>query len=130
VRELQNLLERVVLLEEGDELLPSHLPPAIQRADGSAGTSLETHDPLGAEPELWRRFCECTPALRRNGLLPLRTVADAYVAFVLAECDGNRSRAARTLGISRQGLIDRLRRLGDQAERAANVAGITAQPRN
>ena len=54
----------------------------------------------------------------RNGLAQgktqyrtLREVTDRYIQDVLAECDGNKSQAARVLGLSRQGLIDRLKRL-------------------
>ena len=51
----------------------------------------------------------------------LREVEDADIASVRARCLGNRSEAARQLGISREGLRVRLHRLGPPAARARAV---------
>jgi two-component system response regulator AtoC len=106
VRELENLIERVVLLEEGPELRAAHLPSEIQRAgsavvalrasSGRRGPALAVIDTLVRPDE--------------SGVPSLRDVGDAYIDVVLDECSGNRSRAARLLGLSRQGLMERLRR--------------------
>lgn len=56
------------------------------------------------------------PAVRSTGtggLPPLREVADAYIDHVLASTGGNRSRAARILGVARETL--RMRMLTRQA---------------
>jgi two-component system response regulator AtoC len=90
VRELRNLIERVVLLEEGEQLLATHLPAELHgrpRADSSA---------------------------RRHEAITVPTLAEMeadHINEVLRLTDGNKSRAARILGISRQGLIEKLRRL-------------------
>ncbi len=92
VRELRNLIERVVLLEEGQRLLPDHLPPEF----------------LGrvAAP------AEATPAVRDTLALPTLAQMEAdHIGEVLRLTAGNKSRAARILGISRQGLIEKLRRM-------------------
>jgi two-component system response regulator AtoC len=89
VRELRNLIERVVLLEEGEELSTAHLPAELHgrvRMDGTVRSDSITVPTL-AEME-----------------------AD-HINEVLRLTDGNKSRAARILGISRQGLIEKLRRL-------------------
>ncbi|MCA9754216.1 MAG: sigma-54-dependent Fis family transcriptional regulator [Candidatus Eisenbacteria bacterium] len=88
VRELRNLIERIVIIEDDATLRMSHLPEGMQqRRDGRSG-------PFRGGP-------------RRT----LREVEDAYILDVLEECEGNKSRAARILGLSRQGLLDRIKRL-------------------
>ena len=88
VRELRNLIERVVLLEEGAEVRIEHLAgemlgrPAAHTAEGRS-LSLPTLAQMEAE----------------------------HISEVLRLTSGNKSRAARILGISRQGLIEKLRRL-------------------
>jgi two-component system, NtrC family, response regulator AtoC len=86
VRELKNVLERVVLLEEGDELRVEHLPAEL------AGRSVPGADPSILAPTL------------------AQLEAD-HIAEVLRLTAGNKTRAARILGISRQGLIEKLRRV-------------------
>jgi len=92
VRELRNLMERVVLLEEGQRLLPDHLPAEFSgRAAGPA---------------------EVAPASKDALALPTLAQMEAeHIGEVLRLTAGNKSRAARILGISRQGLIEKLRRL-------------------
>ncbi len=86
VRELKNVLERVVLLEEGDELRMEHLPAEL------AGRHSPATDPSILAPTLAQLEAE-------------------HIAEVLRLTAGNKTRAARILGISRQGLIEKLRRV-------------------
>ena len=91
VRELRNVIERVVLLEEGDRLEAEHLPPEV----------------------LGRRSVTADTSLDPSESLSLRTLAQIeadHIGEVLRLTAGNKSRAARILGISRQGLIEKLRR--------------------
>jgi DNA-binding NtrC family response regulator len=91
VRELRNLIERVVLLEEGQRLLPDHLP---------------------AEFSGRRAVAPGAPAAKDAIALPTLAQMEAeHIGEVLRLTAGNKSRAARILGISRQGLIEKLRRL-------------------
>jgi DNA-binding NtrC family response regulator len=93
VRELRNLIERVVLLEEGQRLLPEHLPAAF-----SGRRSVISP--------------EAAPAAKDAIALPTLAQIEAdHIGEVLRLTAGNKSRAARILGISRQGLIEKLRRL-------------------
>jgi two-component system response regulator AtoC len=86
VRELKNVIERAVLLEEGPVLELRHLPQEIGRADRAPRTA--------------------------SGPLPtLQEVEDQHVLRVLDSTGDNKSQAARVLGISRQSLLDRLKRL-------------------
>ncbi len=84
VRELRNLIERVVLLEEGDALEIEHLPAEV------AGRRVASDHSIA--------------------LPTLAQIEQDHIAEVLRLTAGNKSRAARVLGISRQGLIEKLRR--------------------
>jgi transcriptional regulator with PAS, ATPase and Fis domain len=85
VRELRNVIERAVLLEDGVRLEVEHLPPELQgrRVSGDESIPLPTLAQMEAD----------------------------HISEVLRLTAGNKSRAARVLGISRQGLIEKLRRL-------------------
>jgi len=85
VRELRNVLERAVLLEDGTALEVEHLPREL------SGRRLASDHDI-ASPTL------------------AQIEAD-HITEVLRLTAGNKSRAARILGISRQGLIEKLRRL-------------------
>jgi two-component system, NtrC family, response regulator AtoC len=115
VRELENLLERAVLLEDGPELLARHLPDDLRT--GTRGLALpELAGGTGADvvPAWATRFAQALAAQTHGALPTLMDLGDAYVRFVLQECGGNRSRAARELGMSRQGLRERLRRMEER----------------
>ncbi len=89
VRELKNLLERVVLLEDSPVLLAEHLPEPMRRP---------------------ARRSRLAPA-EGEAILTLEEVEDRYIMDVMQLFDGNKSRASRVLGMSRQGLIERLKRM-------------------
>jgi two-component system response regulator AtoC len=113
VRELRNLIERVVLLEEGERLDADLLPPELLGRRNAPGPAA---------------------AAAMRDVLSLPTLAQIemdHINEVLRLTSGNKSRAARILGISRQGLIEKLRRLrieesGESAasERAAGEKTI------
>jgi len=87
VRELRNAIERIVLLEECDEILPDHLSQKIR---GSSSLSR-------------------VRGLVSRASLPLAEVEREHIYRVLDETDGNRTRAAEILGITRQTLINKLK---------------------
>ena len=84
VRELRNAIQRACLLCRGDVILPEHLPPKI-----AAGASRPSD----------------APASRGR----LSQVERATILATLDECGGNRTHAAKKLGISRRALIYKLR---------------------
>ncbi len=90
VRELRNLIERVVLLEDGARVELEHVPDEMMGRIGQ-------------------------PVANADGeMVSLPTLAQMeaeHIGEVLRLTDGNKSKAARILGISRQGLIEKIRRL-------------------
>jgi len=84
VRELRNAVQRACLLCRGDVILPEHLSPKIAAGvspDGESGASAGR----------------------------LSQVERATIIATLAECNQNRTQAAKKLGISRRALIYKLR---------------------
>jgi Nif-specific regulatory protein len=92
VRELEHAIESAVVLAPSDVIGPEQLPIGARRAppDGSGARAV----PDGA-------FV--------SGLESLAAVEKAYVEHVLAACNGNRSAAARVLGIGRNTLQRKLK---------------------
>ncbi len=106
VRELKNVIERVVLLEAEDEIRHEHLPSELTRGRGrgaAAGTA-----------------SVFPPGVVR----PLAEVEKLAIEHALRVCEGNKTRAAQLLGISRQTLRTKLKEfaLEDDAEEAAEGA--------
>jgi two-component system, NtrC family, response regulator AtoC len=99
VRELENAIERAVAVAKGNVVLPSDLPPEV---GGSAavgvpgGVSVADGGIIADRPTL--------------GELERR-----YIQLVLAECAGNKKKAAEKLGIDRRTLYRALERGGDEA---------------
>ena len=93
VRELRNLIERVVLLEEGERIDADQLPAEMlgQRSTPGGAVATAVRDVLG--------------------MPTLAQIEAEHISEVLKRTSGNKSRAARILGISRQGLIEKIRRL-------------------
>jgi DNA-binding NtrC family response regulator len=89
VRELRNAMQRACLLCRGDVILPEHLPPKIV-----APSSL----PDQPDADQGR----------------LSQVERATILATLEECGGNRTQAAKKLGISRRALIYKLRAIESQ----------------
>jgi DNA-binding NtrC family response regulator len=99
VRELANTIERVRLLSQTDVILPEHLPSAIRQA---ATHSNQTE----AVP---------TPNNNLNDQARVKTLEEIEIETIrqaLEQTGGNRTKAAELLGITRRGLIYKLKRLG------------------
>jgi two-component system response regulator AtoC len=91
VRELENAIERAVAVAKGNVVLPSDLP-----ADVSGGAPPAPAGIIDDRPTL--------SELERR-----------YIALVLAECGGNKKKAAERLGIDRRTLYRALERSGEAA---------------
>ncbi len=77
VRELENVVERLVVLSRAEEI-------GSEELDRFAPQLVAGPSPLDAV---------------RDRMVSLREMEDAYIAWVLARCDGNKTRAAEVLGL-------------------------------
>jgi two-component system, NtrC family, response regulator AtoC len=91
VRELRNVVERILLLGEDTAIRLEHLPPEIL-SPGSAGA--------GAAPDM---------VLRGDRVLTLSDIERQAILLALERTGGNKTRAASQLGISRQTLRTKLK---------------------
>ncbi|HYR06287.1 MAG TPA: sigma-54 dependent transcriptional regulator [Longimicrobium sp.] len=91
VRQLRNVIQRALLVQDGDTLLPEHLAPEV-RGDAGPARAAAPH-PADAP------------------FLSLREVEERHIRRALLLTDGNLGHAAEILGIHRNTLRQKLRRL-------------------
>jgi len=91
VRELSNAIERARILAPGEVILPEHLPPTV------------THGPGNVTPP-----CPASAESIRT----LEQAERAEVVKALEATEGNRTRAAELLGISRRALVYKIKKHG------------------
>jgi two-component system response regulator AtoC len=93
VRELRNTIERAILLESTDLVLPEHLPREILEGRAPGPSTLIS---------------------RQSGRMPisLKEAERRAILKALAWAQGNKSKAARTLGVTRQTLRNKLKSYG------------------
>ncbi len=96
VRELRNQLERIILLENDEVIRAEHFVPATG---------------LSASVEVLRTNGVLRVTLPERGV-PLELLEREVIREALQRCEGNVSRAARYLSISRQTMIYRLKKHG------------------
>jgi len=144
VRELQNVLRRIILLNEGEEALESMIT-------GNANSNHMAYSPLRAEPAPhWINFLELNgeePKLKSLSLKEIGKKTSDFVekqviSYVLDKTGWNRSRANKILGISYKTLLAKIQELElkpDQplddssilsiAPSSADKAGLKQNPR-
>jgi two-component system response regulator HydG len=76
VRELENMMERLVIMTT---------TPTVEASD----VELHLHQPLEDDPV----------ATIKKKLIPLRQLEVEYIALIIAQCGGNKTRAAEILGV-------------------------------
>ncbi len=97
VRELLHAVERALVVCEGDEIRPEHLPVALK--PGAPGASVA---PDPEEGTTWE-----------EGAIPsLEELEKAHIRKVLATVSGHRGRAADILGISERNLYRKIKVYG------------------
>jgi two-component system response regulator AtoC len=85
VRELKNLIERLIILSTGETIDPHHLPSQFTGLPDSATASPSVQQPR-----------------------TLAAIERAYILKVMDQVNGNKSEAAKVLGITRQTLRKKL----------------------
>jgi two-component system, NtrC family, response regulator AtoC len=114
VRELRNVIERVMILEDGDLITATWLPRGITP---EAGPETQLREPMKAATAADDQVMEATNAnvaglfhLPPEGV-QLESVEMALVEQAMNRSRGNQTRAAELLGISRDQLRYRLKKL-------------------
>jgi len=98
VRELESVIERALLLGEGDLVVPADLPAGIRSGAGGPRRAMDLEIP--------------------DAGIDLEAVERSLILKALDKAGGNVTRAARLLGLSRRTLQYRLEKIEDAPERA------------
>ena len=119
VRELENAIDRAVAVAKDGVILPSDLPPEItSRRRAASETTPQPRVGTAAGPS-GPSILDDRPTLAE--------LERRYIDIVLAECGGNKKKAAERLGIDRRTLYRALER-GDVAAEDAEDDDDTNQP--
>ena len=112
VREVENLIERLVILTDNNEIAPSDLPPYLRSFISEKKLPHPTLD---------------------NGEVDLRQALEQFedrlIDEALRRTNGNKSKAAELLGLKRTTLVAKIRRRRNGNEASTNTAAsATASP--
>lgn len=106
VRELENELERAALLAENAAITAGDLSPALE------ATTVDDSNAETSPPAVPGLYAAATTHETNNDALPtLAEMEFRHIAAVLDRMGGNKSRAAKALGISREGLRVKLKEM-------------------
>lgn len=87
IRQLKNVIHQAVILCNGDRLTPSDFMPPDQQEEKKGGDVVPLEEKL-------------------------RETEQEHILKVLAQCEGNKSKAAEALGITRKTLYNKMKSLG------------------
>src|ERR1019366_5510643 len=101
IRQLENVIERAVVIAEGEILSLQDMPPELFHVDGEMNSATRPPEMPETDSMPASSFRSDRDRFEREQLV--RALADA---------DGNKAEAARALGIARSTLVSRLKKLG------------------
>ena len=126
VREMENVLERAMIMIEGDKIDLEHVPMLAgaggapeggkQRGDrrGRGAETQVEEDPEGLKE--WRGLINTISGMLRKGEISIPGLEEelerGLIQVALQKCNWNRSRAAGILGISRRALFYKMKSFG------------------
>ncbi len=117
VRELRNAIERAILLCDGGLVTREHLPASIGRPEAARSTGARR----AAKSGDGRRgdghgIDEALDGPLPPGGIQLEAVERSFVEKALRDARGNKSKAARLLGLTRAQLYSRMQKYGVQGD--------------
>ena len=110
VRQLQNVIERAVVLAQGSMITPRNLPPEVVNAGPPEPGAppipaiVNSHHSLSA--------AHMRPLMTDSQSLNLAEREKAALVAALEQCNGNKKKAAELLGIHRPTLYTKLKKFG------------------
>jgi Nif-specific regulatory protein len=99
-RQLENEIKRLIATVRGKTITEDYLDPSIRSFGSAAAVAQETKEPAPVAPAV-QSLSATVEAVERR-----------MIEAALRQCNGNKQKAAQVLGLSRQGLIKKLKRLG------------------
>jgi two-component system nitrogen regulation response regulator GlnG len=125
VRELQNVLKQTLLRSVGSVIIPEFLPDSIRNPE-SQSIEAEEIDARGAD---LRQYIESRIHEGSKNLYAesLEFMERYLVTRVLSLCDGNQSKAARMLGITRGCLRSKVRSLNVSIDTLVQIDGAPCE---
>ena len=129
IRELENLVERMVLFASADLIGVGELPDSFTNVDGEGDEDDEDEDDEGGLPRAIRLPLDSLGLdLKEAVKAGSRRIEEALIREALAQTAANVTRSARKLGISRRSLQSKMKELGLREEIQKQGSGGTPDP--
>lgn len=111
VRQLQNVIERIFLLEDEDEILVKHIPPRILMELKAGRRTL----PSLFDEDFYTYTAGGAQDAPVNFHAEMSKLQSSLISKALAECGGNATKAARRLSLSRHAFRHYLKKIPSSA---------------
>jgi DNA-binding NtrC family response regulator len=105
-RQLENEIKRLLASVRGRTITEEQLDPSIRNNEPASSTSAAPQMPQEGKPPI-----QAVPVRQTLGAA-VEALERRMIEEGLRQCNGNKQKAAQVLGLSRQGLIKKLKRLG------------------
>ncbi len=112
IRELENLIERMVLFASGTQIEASDLPDAFDTGEAASDEPQPEAGDTGLPTHIRLPLSSFRHDLKEAVKAGSRLVEEALIREALLRTDGNVTRSARALGISRRSLQSKMKELG------------------